>query len=869
VTYLSYNYTNKNARFLAGWLSMSNGRETPGAYWMNALAKITMAAAVAATVFVTSPVFARFGPGDYLSGNPIFPTYRGRFCFGDNCIQGVDLYGASNSRDCNQTGTGNPIRLTRRGSYYDPYRFGSLTDFGSYGGANWNKGSNFSDFSEFNQSSPGSTDWRPIDSLSLRSAYGEAFRAPTIAELFRGQSGQFSGSSSAGEGQGTGAASGVSPRLGIRWNLSDDRNFTQDYFGQNRAGSDEQRNFGGYGWFYDRFKYELPRGSFSLQRGDYLEGATKQGLNYQPGSHFFKILPPFESFGGSTWPWSSLDLSAPGADQDPIHGAFDQNGVADEIELDWEFYERRLGTDTFGLQSRSYSSYNFKTPAGGLTPQFLPFVSQQFDIGGTNWTSLTFDDYYLGNITSALADTVIVKFEINGCRMKATPTDPNFVQSGRGSWGQAEDDQWAIKRIGFTADEDSAWNQVPDGASPVVVAVVDTGLDWHHLDISHENIWRNENEIPDNGVDDDGNGYVDDLIGWDFLGSNNRPWDFDGHGTIVAGIIAATQDNGVGIAGINPHAKIMVLKAVNNFGTTRASYLAEAIVYATDNGARIINLSVGGPHRSRMEEVAINYAHEKGVLVVAASGNEGIELDDYGPGGGENVLTVGATHTDDRAAGFSNFGAKVDLVAPGVDVLSLRARYTDANYTPGSESYELGDNYVGADKRYMHVSGTSFSTPIVAATASLLMAKNPALTAAEVQDLLQQTAEDIESPGKDKYSGYGMVNAKAALGVEPGFFVTAVITGVEPVETEAGTVLHIKGTIDSDGFKRAWMQIGAGTDPGAWKYVGQKRKYAIQDGVLGVVPLTEFSGSDVWQVVINVEHRNGITKSTRYPVRIN
>ena len=117
------------------------------------------------------------------------------------------------------------------------------------------------------------------------------------------------------------------------------------------------------------------------------------------------------------------------------------------------------------------------------------------------------------------------------------------------------------------------------------------------------------------------------------------------------------------------------------------------------------------------------------MLIIAASGNEGVELEEFGPGGNDHVLTVGATHTDDRTAGFSNFGDGIDLVAPGVDVLSLRARFTDVNYRPASgEEYEVGSRYVGEDKRYIHVNGTSFSTPIVTGVASMILAKYPQLT---------------------------------------------------------------------------------------------------------------------------------------------
>jgi len=476
-------------------------------------------------------------------------------------------------------------------------------------------------------------------------------------------------------------------------------------------------------------------------------------------------------------------------------------------------------------------------------------------------------------LVDQLAALGISDYEPNPCRVVLVPTDPNYTRTGRhggNSWGAKLDDQWAIKRVGFANDESSAWNLVDDTAEPVVVAVIDTGLDWHHLDIDYRSIWRNEGEIADNEIDDDNNGYVDDVIGWDFVEQNNRPWDFDGHGTVVAGIIAA-QHNDVGIAGVNPDARVMVLKGINNFGTSRASWLAEAIVYAVDNGARIVNLSVGGEHTSTMEQAALEYAREKGVLVVAASGNEGIELDDFGPGGDDNVLTVGATHDDDRAAGFSNFGDKVDIAAPGVDVLSLRARYTDANYRPGRQAegeYTVGDNYVGDDKRYLRVSGTSFSTPIVAGIASLVMAKNPQLTGPEVEQILLQTASDVDFPGNDKYTGNGMVDARAALSVGADFSVKAEITSVVLEPADAPVVAHVYGTVDASDFKRAWMQIGPGENPGGWRYVGPKRKYPIRDGELALIPINQFYGSELWQVVINVEHKNGVVKRAVFPIEV-
>ena len=174
--------------------------------------------------------------------------------------------------------------------------------------------------------------------------------------------------------------------------------------------------------------------------------------------------------------------------------------------------------------------------------------------------------------------------------------DDPYLKS-KGSWGQDYDDQWAIKHVNVP----DAWRLLGNQGAPVVVAVIDTGLDWNHEDINWQSIWRNPGETPDNDIADDNNGYVDDVIGWDFFGRHNNPFDHDGHGTFVSGVIAADKDNWTGIAGINPHVKIMVLKALNSFGHTRASYLAGAITYAVDNGAQVINPSVGGqkPHANR------------------------------------------------------------------------------------------------------------------------------------------------------------------------------------------------------------------------------------------------------------------------------
>jgi subtilisin family serine protease len=222
------------------------------------------------------------------------------------------------------------------------------------------------------------------------------------------------------------------------------------------------------------------------------------------------------------------------------------------------------------------------------------------------------------------------------------PPDNRYF-TGEGSWGQKYPDQWALQRIGFDASLKSAWRLVKRDAKPVVVAVIDTGLDWNHKNIAWDNIWRNPKEIAGNGIDDDKNGFVDDVIGWDFFERSNKPWDHDGHGTFVAGIIAGRWDDKDGIAGINPFVRLMILKGINNFGHTRGSYLAEAITYAADNGARVINLSVGGKDISDVAQAAIDYAYSKGVVIVVAAGNEAVDIRTYGVAASDKVITVAST----------------------------------------------------------------------------------------------------------------------------------------------------------------------------------------------------------------------------------
>ena len=253
----------------------------------------------------------------------------------------------------------------------------------------------------------------------------------------------------------------------------------------------------------------------------------------------------------------------------------------------------------------------------------------------------------------------------------------------------------------------------------IVVAVVDTGVDYTHLDLD-ANIWQNADEIPNNRIDDDRNGYIDDIRGWDFVWNDNNPMDFLGHGTHVAGAIAAEQ-NGFHITGVAPNAKIMPVRVLDFWGYGNPDNIAAGIRYAADNGADIINYSAGGWFPQSQVEDAIQYATNKGVVVVMSAGNDGFYQPDYPANNADRLgIAVGGIDENGRIADFSNRAGSRPLdyvVAPGVDIVS----------TVPYNTYESYD-------------GTSMAAPHVAGVAALVLNANPNLTPAQVEQILTSTA---------------------------------------------------------------------------------------------------------------------------------
>jgi subtilisin family serine protease len=457
----------------------------------------------------------------------------------------------------------------------------------------------------------------------------------------------------------------------------------------------------------------------------------------------------------------------------------------------------------------------------------------------------------LGLAASASAQTVV-------------PNDPYF--SSAGTWGQAFADQWALPKIGFVpkGSGKSAWDIETGEGKPVIVAVLDSGLDFFHPDLNPTSIWRNPKP---SRPGEDKNGYVEDIAGWDFVHNTNNPWDDDGHGTFVAGLIAAAAHNGKGIAGINWGAQIMPLKIMNVFGKGRAFHVARAILYAADHGAKVINLSLEADELSKTDQFAIDYAYAKGALIVVAAGNQAVDTDGHGPAGMQHVLTVAALDADDKRAAFSNWGKHVKLAAPGVDILSLRARRTDFPLVSGVKDYKAGESFVGQQRQLMRSSGTSFSAPLVSAVASLIWAKYPNLTNVQVERILLESADDVEEPGWDQFTGAGRLNAVAALKADPNYFLTARIADTTAVEVKGKQMIQVHGTAVGSRFDRYEIQLGQGEKPTKWKTLMKEKGKSVEDGVLGSFPASELNAKGQWTVRLVVE--DGVkTKESRGSIEV-
>jgi subtilisin family serine protease len=308
---------------------------------------------------------------------------------------------------------------------------------------------------------------------------------------------------------------------------------------------------------------------------------------------------------------------------------------------------------------------------------------------------------------AGLADYIEPNLKV---KVSLTPNDPYWSL------------QWGPKKI----EADWAWNTTV-GDSDLLVAVIDTGVDYNHPDLA-------ANYVP---------------LGYDWVNNDPDPRDDYGHGTHCAGIIAAVMNNSVGIAGV-AQVKIMAEKVIDNGGWGYADWFAEGVINATDAGAKILSISLGGYGDSELMHDSLEYAYDAGVLIVAAAANDNSNIKPY-PAGYSEVVAVAATDQNDRKASFSNWGDWIELSAPGVSVYSTMP------------TYWVTLNGYGYSMNYDYLSGTSMACPHVAGVAALVWSRFPSKSRDWVRLWLRSTSDDLGAHGFDVYYGYGRVNARRAV----------------------------------------------------------------------------------------------------------
>jgi subtilisin family serine protease len=414
-------------------------------------------------------------------------------------------------------------------------------------------------------------------------------------------------------------------------------------------------------------------------------------------------------------------------------------------------------------------------------------------------------------------------------KIQVIPNDPSYSL------------QWALPKINAPA----AWD-IATGVSTTVVAIIDTGIDRFHPDLAN-NIWFNAGEIPLNGLDDDGNGFIDDRVGWNFVNNNNSTLDGHMHGTHVAGICGAVGNDSNGIVGVNWAVKMMAINNCDSSGVALDSASLAAITYAVDNGANIINCSWGSFQYSQALQNAVDYAYANGCVIIASSGNEATEAPLY-PASMNHVISVGATDSNDLKTDFSNYGSFLDVMAPGKGIYS---------------SVPSG-GYASAD-------GTSMSSPFVSGLAALIKANNPAYTNDDIYQTIVTTAYDLGPSGWDKDHGYGRIDALAAL--QAGTPLRSKITSPMEGIVLNGTV-NIIGTSSGPNFQDYIVEWGIGDAPSSWQTAGVTLTSGglspITNGTLATLDVTQIPSDGYFTIRLtsnnnlgkHYEYRLGARKNT-------
>lgn len=415
--------------------------------------------------------------------------------------------------------------------------------------------------------------------------------------------------------------------------------------------------------------------------------------------------------------------------------------------------------------------------------------------------------------------------------------EPNYIAS---AYNYPVNDSYYSYQWNFRGRDEGgvnaqlAWD-ISNG-SGTIVAVLDTGIAYTDF--------RNYDIAPDLA----GTLFVK---GYDFINGDSKPNDDNGHGTHVAGTIAQTTNNNLGVAGIAYGAELMPVKVLNSQGSGSYSTIAEGIYFAANNGADVINMSLGGPVPSQTLENALAYAYGMGVTIVAATGNDNGDVgypaayDDY-------VIAVGATDYEMNRSYYSNFGSQVDLVAPGGDV-TVDLNYD--GYGDGILQNTFGNSV--SDFGYYFYQGTSMATPHVAAAAAILKSNDDTLTAASIRMALEGSAHDLGDPGWDQYYGYGIIDIYAALSWTPGPVIENDPPTADPksVTTDEEVLVNIvlSGS-DPDDDEITFSIV---REPSNGTLTGSGVNYSYTGNV-------DFNGSDSFEYVAN----DGYVNSTPATVSI-
>ncbi len=492
--------------------------------------------------------------------------------------------------------------------------------------------------------------------------------------------------------------------------------------------------------------------------------------------------------------------------------------------------------------------------------------------------------YHIFNVNSSSGRQLLEKLLASPEIESIEPNRIYRIELPTGDFAQSPDDpkygeQWALRQV----QAEKAW-KISTGKD-VIVGVIDTGIDFDHPEFksfsedstwTHSQLWINPTEdinangrfdpwpagvvkdgVPGdmNGIDDDKNGAIDDVIGYDFVDQavmnlgdasdpDGIPTDETNHGTLVSGIIAAKANNNIGIAGLAYNAKIMTLRAFDATGNGESDDIAAAIVYAAMNGAKVLNFSFGEPYSSPVLKDAIKFAYSLGCFMASSAGNEN-KFGRHYPSGYKEVMTVGGSSDNRRKYGDGNYGSMLDISAPGRGVLTT-AYHQD----------------------YKKANGTSLSAPHVTATAALLLEKNPGLTPAELSGIIRTSAAEAGEFGWDEQFGAGLLNSASALAMQGSSAFKIISPDNEAVINRSkADSLTLFGTITSPLFENYEVYIGEGLLPSNMYKRGSTKTQTQVNDTLATIGLRNLRDT-IYTISIRVNQKNTKTMEQRIYINI-